>query len=48
LRSVCICSIHSYTFPEHEIQVAEIAQHLGMSVSVSSILQPMACILMDS
>jgi 5-oxoprolinase (ATP-hydrolysing) len=43
-RSVCICFIHSYTFPEHELQVAKIAQNLGMSISVSSVLQPMVCI----
>lgn len=43
-RSICICFIHSYTFPQHELQVAEIAQSLGMSVSVSSVLQPMVCI----
>lgn len=42
-RSVCICFIHSYTFPEHEKEVATIAQDMGMSVSVSSILQPMVC-----
>jgi 5-oxoprolinase (ATP-hydrolysing) len=43
-RSVSICFIHSYTFPEHELQVAKIAQSLGMSASVSSVLQPMVCI----
>ncbi|OBT70409.1 hypothetical protein VE03_00215 [Pseudogymnoascus sp. 23342-1-I1] len=40
-RSICICFIHSYTFPQHELQVAEIAQSMGISVSVSSVLQPM-------
>lgn len=47
-RSVCICFIHSYTFPEHELQVAAIAQSLGMSVSVSSVLQPMVRIISDT
>lgn len=42
-RSISVCFLHSYTYPEHEEQVAEIAAGLGMSVSVSSKLQPMVC-----
>lgn len=40
-RSVSVCFMHSYTYPDHELQVAEIARAMGMSVSVSSVLQPM-------
>ncbi len=43
-RSVSVCFIHSYTYPEHEQQVAKIARDLGLSVSVSSVLQPMVCV----
>lgn len=41
IRSVSICFMHSYTFPDHELAVAAVAEELGMSVSVSSVLQPM-------
>lgn len=40
-RSVSICFIHSYTYPDHELNVARLASDMGMSVSVSSSLQPM-------
>lgn len=40
-RSISICFLHSYTYPEHELKVAEIGRAFGMSVSVSSTLQPM-------
>ena len=40
-RSLSVCFLHSYTFPDHELAVAEIAEGMGMSVSVSSALQPM-------
>ncbi|RFU30411.1 hypothetical protein B7463_g5922, partial [Scytalidium lignicola] len=40
-RSLSICFMHSYTFPGHELAVAEIAEGMGMNVSVSSVLQPM-------
>lgn len=40
-RSLSICFMHSYTYPEHELSVAKIAKGMGMSVSVSSALQPM-------
>jgi 5-oxoprolinase (ATP-hydrolysing) len=41
ILSVSICFAHSYTYPQHELAVAEIAQGMGMTVSVSSVLQPM-------
>lgn len=40
-KSVSVCFMHSYTYPDHELAVARIAEELGMSVSVSSALQPM-------
>ncbi len=40
-RSLSVCFAHSYTFPDHENAVAEIARDMGMSVSISSQLQPM-------
>ncbi|CAK7232747.1 hypothetical protein SCUCBS95973_008360 [Sporothrix curviconia] len=40
-RSLSVCFMHSYTYPEHELAVAKIAEEAGMSVSVSSLLQPM-------
>ncbi|KAL1859520.1 hypothetical protein VTK73DRAFT_7577 [Phialemonium thermophilum] len=40
-RSISVCFMHSYTYPDHELAVAKIAEEMGMSVSVSSSLQPM-------
>ncbi|KAH8812622.1 5-oxoprolinase [Xylogone sp. PMI_703] len=40
-RSLGICFMHSYTFPDHELAVAKIAEEIGMNVSVSAVLQPM-------
>ena len=40
-RSLSVCFMHSYTYPDHELSVAKIAEELGMSVSISSVLQPM-------
>ncbi|CAK7201348.1 hypothetical protein SEUCBS139899_004052 [Sporothrix eucalyptigena] len=40
-RSLSVCFMHSYTYPGHELAVARIAEEAGMSVSVSSLLQPM-------
>ncbi|CAK7212729.1 hypothetical protein SBRCBS47491_001565 [Sporothrix bragantina] len=40
-RSLSVCFMHSYTYPDHELAVARIAEEAGMSVSVSSLLQPM-------
>ncbi|OKL59785.1 hypothetical protein UA08_04737 [Talaromyces atroroseus] len=41
IRSVSICFMHSYTYPGHELAVAAVAEELGISVSVSAVLQPM-------
>lgn len=42
IRSVGICLMHAYTFPEHEIIVGEIAREVGFThVSLSSQLSPM-------
>ncbi|KAJ6438104.1 putative 5-oxoprolinase protein [Purpureocillium lavendulum] len=41
-RSLSVCFTHSYTYPDHELAVARIAQDMGMSVSISSALQPMS------
>lgn len=41
-RSLAIVFAHSYTFPEHELQVGEVARSIGFShVSQSSQLLPM-------
>ncbi|GAA6008081.1 hypothetical protein JCM11491_001874 [Sporobolomyces phaffii] len=41
LRCIAICLAHSYTFPQHEQLVAEIAQEIGFTqISVSSALSP--------
>ncbi|KAI8266232.1 hypothetical protein K4K58_010173 [Colletotrichum sp. SAR11_239] len=39
-NSLAICFIHSYLYPNHENQVAELARSMGFEVSVSSELQP--------
>ncbi|KAH9240255.1 hypothetical protein K456DRAFT_1930736 [Colletotrichum gloeosporioides 23] len=39
-NSLAICFIHSYLYPNHEDQVAELARSMGFEVSVSSELQP--------
>lgn len=39
-ESVAICLIHSYLYPNHEQQVAELAASMGFSVSASAELQP--------
>ncbi|GAA5920939.1 hypothetical protein JCM3775_004014 [Rhodotorula graminis] len=41
IRSVAICFVHSFTFPDHEQAVAAIASDIGFTqVSVSSTLSP--------
>lgn len=42
-NSLAICFIHSYLYPDHEKQVAELARGIGFEVSVSSELQPTVC-----
>ncbi|KAL4787202.1 Hydantoinase B/oxoprolinase-domain-containing protein [Aspergillus varians] len=40
-RSIAICFLHSYTFPEHELAVAEEAKKIGFTqISISSQLSP--------
>ncbi|KAF5005072.1 hypothetical protein FDECE_8488 [Fusarium decemcellulare] len=41
-KNIAIGFMHSYTYPEHEIQVKDIAEEMGFKVSASSILQSMA------
>ncbi|KAJ3764240.1 Hydantoinase/oxoprolinase N-terminal region-domain-containing protein, partial [Lentinula raphanica] len=45
LRSIAITFLHSYTFPDHENLVADIARRMGFVVSVSSEIQPMVKIV---
>jgi 5-oxoprolinase (ATP-hydrolysing) len=41
-RSIAICFMHSYTFPEHELLVGKIAEEIGFTnISLSSKLSPM-------
>lgn len=44
-RSVAIATMHSYTFQDHELGVAKVAQELGFRVSASSELQKMSKIV---
>jgi 5-oxoprolinase (ATP-hydrolysing) len=44
-RSVAIAMLHSYTYPEHEFEIAKIAKSLGFKVAASSELQTMAKIV---
>lgn len=45
-RSVAICLLHSYTFPDHETQVGELAKSIGFThVSLSSQVMPMVKIV---
>lgn len=41
-ENVAIGFMHSYTYPEHELQVANLASEMGFKVSASSVLQSMA------
>jgi len=40
-RSLAVVFVHSYAYPEHEIQVGTLAIEMGFSVSLSSAVQPM-------
>jgi 5-oxoprolinase (ATP-hydrolysing) len=41
-RSIAVCLLHSYTFPDHEKLVGEIAEDIGFThISLSSQLMPM-------
>ncbi|RXK38886.1 hypothetical protein M231_03835 [Tremella mesenterica] len=44
-RSVAIALLHSWTFPDHEAEIAALARRKGFSVSVSHELQPTIKIL---
>lgn len=41
IKTIALCLLHSYTFPEHEQRIASIAKEIGFQVSVSHELQPM-------
>ncbi|KAE8393479.1 Hydantoinase B/oxoprolinase-domain-containing protein [Aspergillus alliaceus] len=41
-RNLAIGFMHAYTYPEHEHQVAKLAEEMGFKVSASSVLQSMA------
>lgn len=40
-RSIAVVFVHSYAYPEHELQVGELATDMGFSVTLSSAVQPM-------
>lgn len=40
-RSIAVVFIHSYAYPEHELQVGRLATDMGFSVTLSSAVQPM-------
>lgn len=45
-RSVAVCLMHSYTFPEHELAVGKIAAEIGFAnISLSSQLAPIVKIV---
>lgn len=42
IRSIAVCLMHSYTFPDHEKIVGNIAKEIGFThISLSSVLSPM-------
>ncbi|OJD31864.1 5-oxoprolinase (atp-hydrolyzing) [Diplodia corticola] len=40
-RSLAVALMHSFTFPEHELEIGRIAREMGFKVALSSQLQPM-------
>lgn len=40
-RSIAVVFVHSYAYPEHELQVGKLAMDMGFSVTLSSAVQPM-------
>lgn len=40
-RSLAVALMHSFTFPEHELEIGKIAREMGFKVALSSQLQPM-------
>lgn len=41
VKTLALCLLHSYAYPEHERKIADIAKKIGFTVSVSHELQPM-------
>lgn len=41
IKTIALCLLHAYTYPEHESKIAEICRSIGFRVSVSHKLQPM-------
>ncbi|RMZ46598.1 hypothetical protein AFCA_012137 [Aspergillus flavus] len=41
-QNLAIGLMHAYTYPEHELQIAKLAEQMGFKVSASSVLQSMA------
>ncbi|UZP40591.1 hypothetical protein NXS19_008407 [Fusarium pseudograminearum] len=41
-KNIAIGLMHSYTYPDHELQVTKLAEEMGFKVSASSVLQSMA------
>jgi len=42
IRSIAVCLMHAYTFPDHEAVVGKLAQEIGFDhISLSSVLMPM-------
>lgn len=41
IRSVAVVFVHSYAYPEHELQVGQLATEMGFSTTLSSAVQPM-------
>lgn len=41
VKTLALCLLHSYAYPEHEQKIAGIAREIGFAVSVSHQLQPM-------
>ncbi|CAI5756381.1 unnamed protein product [Candida verbasci] len=41
IKTIALSLLHSYAYPEHELQVAKIAKSIGFNVSASHELQPM-------
>lgn len=41
IKTIALCLLHSYTFPDHELEIAKICKKIGFTVSVSHELQPM-------
>ncbi|KAI9374855.1 Hydantoinase B/oxoprolinase-domain-containing protein [Aspergillus egyptiacus] len=41
-ENIAIGFMHSYTYPEHELQVMKLAKEMGFKISASSVLQSMA------